>query len=112
MRHPAGCNDSKRLTSCSIAEHVACDIQVLPHDQSLDGTEIKRLQRIVNTKAVLVRVLADFIEVLLDKPLLLYELHICQCIRCKLDGLRTDCVNYNNNPKTFKPTWLKPFSPP
>lgn len=67
---------------------MACDIQVLPHDQGLDGTEFKRFQRIIDTKAVFVRVLADLIEVLLDEPLLLHELNVGQCVRRKLDGLR------------------------
>lgn len=67
---------------------MACDIQVLPHDQGFDGTEFKRFQRIIDTKAVFVRVLADFIEVPLDEPLLLHEFDVCQCIRCKFDGLR------------------------
>jgi hypothetical protein len=83
---------------------VACDIQVLPHDQGLDGTEFKRFQRIVNTKAVLVRVLADFIEVLLDKPLLLYKLDVRQCVCRKFDGLH---INISNlipaNPRSFEP---------
>jgi len=67
---------------------VACDIQVLPHDQGLHSTEFKRFQRIIDTKAVFARVLADLIEVLLDEPLLLHKLDVCQRVRRKLDGLR------------------------
>ena len=75
------------LTASGVAENVARDVQILPDDESLDSAELKRLQGVFNTEAVLRGVLADLVEVPLDELLLLDELHVGQRLRCKLDCL-------------------------
>ena len=42
-----------RLTTGGVAEDVAGDVQVLPNDESLDGTELERLEGVLDTEAVL-----------------------------------------------------------
>jgi hypothetical protein len=63
-------------TSGGIAKYVTGHVQVLPDDQGLDSTKLKRLQCIIDTEAVPARVHADLVEILLDQLLLLYELDV------------------------------------
>jgi len=67
-----------RHTSSSVPQHISSDIEVLPDNESLDGTKFKSLEGIVNTEAVSASVLADFVEVFLDELLLLHKFHIGQ----------------------------------
>ncbi len=76
-------------TSSGVTEDVTRDIKVLPYDQSLDGSEFEGLERVFDTKAVLARILTDFIKVLLDEPLFLNELDVCERLCSEFDGLRT-----------------------
>ncbi len=76
-------------TSSGVTEDVTRDIKVLPYDQSLDGSEFKGLERVFDTKAVLARILTDFIKVLLDEPLFLDELDVRKRLGSEFDGLRT-----------------------
>ena len=75
------------LTASGVAENVACNIEVLPDDQSLDGTELKCLECVFDTKAVFRCILADLVEVTLDQLLLLHELDVRQRLRRQLDSL-------------------------
>lgn len=74
-------------TSGSVAQDVAGNVKVLPDDERLNGTKIERLQGIVHTEAVLARVLADFVEVSLNKLLLLHELDVGKRLRREFDSL-------------------------
>lgn len=51
-----------------VAEDVASDVQVLPDDESLDGSELETAEGILDTKAVSARVEGDLVKVLLDEP--------------------------------------------
>ena len=64
------------LTARSIAKDISRDVQILPYDQSLNGTKLKGLECVLDTEAVPASILTDLIEVLLDKLLLLHELDI------------------------------------
>lgn len=74
-------------TTGGVPEDITHDIQVLPDDEGLDSTKVECLERIVDTKAVLASVLADFVEVLLDELLLLHELDVRESLRGKFDSL-------------------------
>ncbi len=63
-------------TSGSITQDVSSNVEVLPDDQSLYSTEFESSESVVHTKAVFSSILADFIEVLLNKLLLLHELNV------------------------------------
>ena len=63
-------------TSSGVTEDVTRDIKVLPYDQSLDGSEFERLERVFDTKTILASILADFIKVFLNQPLFLNELDV------------------------------------
>jgi hypothetical protein len=63
-------------TSCSITQNVAHGVEIFPHDQSLDSTEIQSFQGVVNAEAVFTSILADLIEISLDKFLLLNEFDV------------------------------------
>jgi len=65
------------LTTCGIPKDVACDVQVLPDDKSLDSAQLQGLECIVDTEAVFARVLTDFVKVSLDEFLFLNELDVC-----------------------------------
>jgi uncharacterized protein YktA (UPF0223 family) len=44
-------------------EHVAHNVQILPTNENFNSAKFQCFQRIVDTKAVLARILADFIKV-------------------------------------------------
>ena len=77
-----------RRTSGSIPENVTRDVQVLPYDKRLDSTQLECLERVVNTEAVLSGILADLVEVALNKLLLLHELDVRERLSCQLNGLQ------------------------
>ena len=79
-------NDLK-LTASGVPEDIARDVKVLPDDQGLDSTKLKRLESVLDTKAVLAGVLTNFVEVLLDELLLLDELDVGKRLRGKLNSL-------------------------
>ena len=64
------------LTSCSIPQDVASDIEVLPDNQSLNGSQFKSFESVLNSEAVPACVLTDFIEILLDEFLFLDKLDV------------------------------------
>mmetsp|Transcript_18780 Transcript_18780/g.56717 ORF Transcript_18780/g.56717 Transcript_18780/m.56717 type:complete len:243 (-) Transcript_18780:697-1425(-) len=61
--------------------------QVLPHYQSLHRTHLQPLERVLNPKAELARVLRDLLKVLRNELLLLHESHIAERLLRELDGL-------------------------
>ena len=65
-------------TSSSVSQYVSCDVQVLPDDQGLNGSQFQPLERIINAKAVFARIPTDFVKVALDQSLLLNELDVCE----------------------------------
>lgn len=70
-------NETKRrLTSSCISQDIPCDVKVLPDNERFNGTKIESAERVINTKAVLARILADFVKVFLNELLLLYKLDI------------------------------------
>ena len=76
-----------RRTSGSIPENVTRDVQVLPYDKRLDSTQLECLERVVDTEAVLARVLTDFVKVLLDESLFLDEFDVGEGLGGQFDGL-------------------------
>lgn len=64
-------------TSCSVAQSVTGDIQVLPDNQSLNSTHFEGLESIIDTKTVFSCILTDFVEIFLDEALLLNKLDVC-----------------------------------
>lgn len=63
-------------TAGRVPENITRDVEVLPYDERLHSTEFQRLERIIDTEAVLASVLADLVEVLLNQPLLLDEFDV------------------------------------
>lgn len=76
MSEFSGAQHAQRHTSCGVAEDVARGVKVFPDDERLDRAKIECFQGIIDTKAVLASVLANFVEVFLDEPLLLYEFDV------------------------------------
>lgn len=68
--------DDCAFTSCSVAKLITCDVKVLPDDQRLDRTELESFESVFDTETVFPSVLADFIKVVLNESLLLYEFDI------------------------------------
>lgn len=93
-----GVEDS--LTAVAVLEDPAGDLKVLEDNQSLDGTELKGLEGILNTVANLAGILANLLEVLSNKLLLLDELDVTEGLGRQLDGLveavLTTVRNVNN----------------
>lgn len=56
------------LGSVRVTEAVACDVEVLPDDEGLDGSKLESAERVLDSEAVLARVLCHLVEVLLDEP--------------------------------------------
>lgn len=77
----------QRHTSSSVAEDVARNVQILPYYKRLDSAKVKRFQGIVHTEAVFAGVLADLVEVSLNKLLLLYELDVGKGLGGEFDSL-------------------------
>ena len=89
-----------RLTTGGVAEDVAGDVQVLPDDQGLHGTELEGLERVVDTETVLAGVLTDLVEVLLNELLFLDELDVRESLSSELNSLSHDI---NTSAHDYKP---------
>ena len=76
-----------RHTSCSIAKHISSDVKVFPYNECFNGAQLKGLKSVVDSKAVPAGILADLVEVLLDKFFFLYKFHVCKRLGGKFDGL-------------------------
>jgi hypothetical protein len=79
--------EKRNFTSSSVSKHISRNIQVLPYNQSLDGTELKSLESVVNSEAIPAGILADFVEIFLDESLFLDKFDVGKGLRCKFDGL-------------------------
>lgn len=55
---------------------MSCDIKVLPDNQRFNSTKIESTERVIDTEAVLARILADFVKVFLDELLFLHKLDV------------------------------------
>jgi hypothetical protein len=75
------------LLAGGVAQGVPRDVEVLPYDERLDGTEVERLEGVLDTEAVPAGVLTDFVEVLLDELLLLDKLDVGERFGGQFDGL-------------------------
>eukprot|EP00754_Rhynchopus_humris_P023566 Rhum_TRINITY_DN14840_c11_g1::Rhum_TRINITY_DN14840_c11_g1_i3::g.125328::m.125328 len=69
------------------AHHVPLVRELLPQDQRLHRSHLKRAHRVVHAEAVHVRVLCDLVKELVDQLLLLQELHVAQHVLAELDRL-------------------------
>jgi hypothetical protein len=75
------------LLAGGVTQGVARDVEVLPYDERLDGTEVERLEGVLDTEAVPAGVLTDFVEVLLNELLLLDKLDVGERFGGQFDGL-------------------------
>ena len=75
------------ITAVAVPEDPAGDLEVLKDDESLDSTELKGLEGVINTVADLAGILANFLEVLSNELLLLDELDVAEGLGRQLDGL-------------------------
>ncbi|KAI3478310.1 hypothetical protein L1887_59786 [Cichorium endivia] len=75
------------LGAVRVLEHVAHHVEVLPHDECLDGTQVERFEGVVEAEAVLASLHGDLVKVLLDELLLLDELDVGERLCGELDGL-------------------------
>ena len=75
------------LAALAVLEGPAGDLKVLEHDERLHGTQFEGLEGIVDTEAHAAGVLANVVEVLADKLLLLDKLDVTERLGRELDGL-------------------------
>lgn len=75
------------LTAVAVLKSPAGDLQVLEHDQSLDGTQLESLEGVLDAEADAAGIQADLIEVLADELLLLDKLDVAERLGRQLNGL-------------------------
>mmetsp|Transcript_4616 Transcript_4616/g.6445 ORF Transcript_4616/g.6445 Transcript_4616/m.6445 type:complete len:244 (+) Transcript_4616:88-819(+) len=93
-----------------ILDFVSADIQIFPHDQSLDSTHFQSSQGVTNTVAILASVLGNFIKVLGDQLLLLNKFDVGENFSRELNGLIetifTTIRNIHNLDNLFFDSWI------
>lgn len=75
------------LASVAILQDPAGDFQILKDNESLNSAKFQGLQSVLNTIADLAGVLANLLEVLIDKFLLLDEFDVAESLGGQLNGL-------------------------
>lgn len=75
------------LSAVAVLENPAGDLEVLKDNESLDSTELKGLEGVLDTVAYLTSIRTNFLKVLSNELLLLDELDVAESLRRQLDGL-------------------------
>mmetsp|Transcript_10967 Transcript_10967/g.36026 ORF Transcript_10967/g.36026 Transcript_10967/m.36026 type:complete len:331 (+) Transcript_10967:801-1793(+) len=62
-------------------------LEVLPHDERLDGAHVEARERVIHAEDELAGVLGDFVKVLANQSLLLHKLDVGENVGAQLDRL-------------------------
>ncbi|KAI6766521.1 hypothetical protein HG531_011743 [Fusarium graminearum] len=99
------------LATVVVLENPAGDLKVLKDDKSLDSTQLKGLEGILDTVADLAGILANFLKVLSNELLLLDELDVAKGLGRQLNSLvetvLTTVRNINNLDDLCRKTVIK-----
>lgn len=82
-----GEKNKRNFTSSSVSKHISRNIQILPYDQSLNSTELKTFESVVDSETVSASILANFVEILLNESLFLDEFDIGKGLCREFNGL-------------------------
>ena len=89
------------LTSCCTPEDISGNLQILPHDQSLDGTHLETFKGIGDTETVLAGVERNLVKVLLDQLLLLDKLDVGERICREFNSLTSQLLDNASGPRAY-----------